>query len=148
MKLARFDIVMLAAAAVVLALLLLAWGWVWMLPDEEVIAPPSRFVLTERERMSSVETSYAAYLQGSLKDLAISENSDTDILAVTMRDTKATVWVDERPSEQDMSSAETWVPAWLEELPPPRAYTQIEFRDHETGASYGARPIEDASEPE
>jgi hypothetical protein len=44
--------------------------------------------------MSSVETSSAAYLQGSLEDLAVSENSDIDILAVTMGDTKATVWVD------------------------------------------------------
>lgn len=140
MKLARFDIIMLAVAASVSALLLLAWGLIWLLPDEEVIAPQLRFVVTERERMSSGETSYAAYLQGSLKDLAISENSDIDIRAVTMRDTKATVWVDERPSEQDMSSAETWVPAWLDEVPPPRAYTQLEFRDHETGASYGVRP--------
>jgi hypothetical protein len=120
---------------------------------------------SERQAMSSAEASSAGVILGWLRETECSETWESSVEGVTLRGARITVWVGvdgsmpKREIESGVFVASDSLLYIADPVPYgeptstatrfkgyPTAFTKIEFRDVDTGRSFGTHRVEDRSD--
>jgi hypothetical protein len=124
-----------------------------------------RAMKSERQAMSSAEASSAGVIRGWLRETGCSEDWESSVEGVTLSGARITVWVgvDQSMPKRETESGIFVVSNALDYIADPvpcgeptstairfkgypTAFTAIEFRDVDTGESYGTHRVEDPSD--